>query len=164
VNPKIPGIWLPIAKAQSEAGASPDTVMASLRNAIAAGDSAALVATYATSLGQAEQKKAQPTKDIDGFRRALSFLSFSDSLKQSAAAAFLQGSTHLLKGQALLEQAREKKSCDMAKEATDDFTQAQIFIPRGAAEFKEPAGQLMSALQQLSPYGDQMVKALCKGK
>ena len=78
--------------------------------------------------------------------------------------SFLQGATHLQKGQALLEQARDKKSCDMAKEATQDFTDAQIFIPRGAAEFRDQAGQLMSALQQLSPYGDQMVKALCKGK
>jgi hypothetical protein len=52
----------------------------------------------------------------------------------------------------------------MAKEATDDFTQAQIFIPRGAAQFRDEAGKLMGALQQLSPYGDQMVKALCKGK
>jgi tetratricopeptide (TPR) repeat protein len=164
VNPKIPGIWLPIAKAQGDAGAPPDTILTSLRNALAAGDSASIVATYATGLGQAEQKKAQPAKDIDGFRRALTLLAFSDSVKQSSAAAFLQGATHLLKGQALLEQAREKKSCDMAKEATDDFTQAQIFIPRGAAEFRDQAGQLMGALQQLSPYGDQMVKALCKGK
>jgi len=164
VNPKIPGIWLPIAKAQSDAGAPPDTVMQSLRNAIAAGDSAGLVATYATGLGQAEQKKAQPAKDIEGFKRALTYLQFSDSVQKSAAAAFLQGATHLMKGQALLEQARDKKSCDMAKEATQDFTDAQIFIPRGAAEFKDQAGQLMTALQQLSPYGDQMVKALCKGK
>jgi tetratricopeptide (TPR) repeat protein len=164
VNPKIPGIWLPIAKAQSDAGAPPDTVLRSLRNAIAAGDSAGIIATYATGLGQAEQKKAVAAKDIDGFRRALTLLAFSDSVKQSAAAAFLQGATHLQKGQALLEQAREKKSCEMAKEATDDFTQAQIFIPRGAAEFRDQAGQLMTALQQLGPYGDQMVKALCKGK
>jgi tetratricopeptide (TPR) repeat protein len=164
VNPKIPGIWLPIAKAQSDAGAPPDTVMASLRNALAAGDSAGLVATYATGLGQAEQKKAAPAKDIEGLKRALTYLQFSDSVQKSAAAAFLQGATHLQKGQALLEQAREKKSCDMAKEATQDFTDAQIFIPRGAAEFKDQAGQLMGALQQLSPYGDQMVKALCKGK
>ena len=165
-NPKIPGIWLPIAKAQSDAGASPDTVMASLRSAIAAGDSAGLVATYATGLGQAEQKKAGAAtpKDIDGYRRALRFLQFSDSVQQTPAAAFLQGATHLQKGQALLEQAREKKSCDMAKEATQDFTDAQIFIPRGAAQFRNEAGQLMTALQQLSPYGDQMVKALCKGK
>jgi tetratricopeptide (TPR) repeat protein len=165
-NPKIPGIWLPIAKAQSDAGASPDTVMASLRSAIAAGDSAGLVATYATGLGQAEQKKAGAAtpKDVDGYRRALRFLQFSDSVQQTPAAAFLQGATHLQKGQALLEQAREKKSCDMAKEATQDFTDAQIFIPRGAAQFRNEAGQLMTALQQLSPYGDQMVKALCKGK
>jgi tetratricopeptide (TPR) repeat protein len=164
VNPKIPGIWLPIAKAQSDAGAPPDTVLKSLRNAIAAGDSAGIIATYATGLGQAEQKKAVAAKDIDGFRRALTLLAFSDSVKQSAPAAFLQGATHLQKGQALLEQAREKKSCEMAKEATDDFTQAQIFIPRGATEFRDQAGQLMTALQQLGPYGDQMVKALCKGK
>ena len=164
VNPKIPGIWLPIAKAQSDAGAPPDSVMASLRSSIAAGDSAALVATYATGLGQAEQKKAVASKDVEGFRRALRYLQFSDSVQKSAAAAFLQGATHLQKGQALLEQAREKKSCEMAKEATQDFTDAQIFIPRGAAEFRDQAGQLMTALQQLSPYGDQMVKALCKGK
>jgi tetratricopeptide (TPR) repeat protein len=164
--PKTAGVWLPIAKAQSDAGAPPDTVMTSLRNAITAGDSAGLVATYATGLGQAEQKKAAAAtpKDIDGFRRALTYLQFSDSVQKSAAAAFLQGATHLQKGQALLEQARDKKSCDMAKEATQDFTDAQIFIPRGAAEFREQAGQLMTALQQLSPYGDQMVKALCKGK
>jgi tetratricopeptide (TPR) repeat protein len=163
-NPKIPGIWLPIAKAQSDAGAPPDTVMASLRSAVAAGDSAGLVATYATGLGQAEQKKAVAAKDVDGFRRALTYLQFSDSVQQTPAAAFLQGATHLQKGQALLEQAREKKSCDMAKEATQDFTDAQIFIPRGAAQFRNEAGQLMTALQQLSPYGDQMVKALCRGK
>jgi hypothetical protein len=163
-NPKIRGIWLPIAKAQSDAGAPPDTVMGSLRAAIAAGDSAGIVATYATGLGQAEQKKAVPTKDVEGFRRALTYLQFSDSVQQTPAAAFLQGATHLQKGQALLEQARDKKSCDMAKEAAQDFTDAQIFIPRGAAQFRNEAGQLMMALQQLSPYGDQMVKALCKGK
>ena len=162
--PNTKGVWLPIAKAQSDAGAPPDTVMALLRNALAAGDSAALVATYATGLGQAEQKKAVPTKDIEGFRRALRYLQFSDSVQQTPAAAFLQGATHLQKGQALLEQARDKKSCDMAKEATQDFTEAQIFIPRGAAQFRNEAGQLMTALQQLSPYGDQMVKALCKGR
>ena len=166
VNPKIQGIWLPIARAQSDAGAPPDTVLKSLRSAIAAGDSAGLVATYATGLGQAESKKAAAAtpKDIEGFRRALTLLAFSDSVQQTPAAAFLQGATHLQKGQALLEQARDKKSCDMAKEATDDFTQAQIFIPRGAQQFKDEAGKLMGALQQLSPYGDQMVKALCKGK
>jgi len=163
-NPKIPGIWLPIAKAQSDAGAPPDTVMASLRASLAAGDSAGLVATYATGLGQAEQKKAAAAKDIDGFRRALNYLQFSDSVQQTPSAAFLQGAVHLQKGQALLEQARDKKSCDMAKEAAQDFTDAQIFIPRGAAQYRDEAGKLMGALQQLAPYGDQMVKALCKGK
>jgi tetratricopeptide (TPR) repeat protein len=164
VNPKTRGLWLPIAKAQSDAGAPPDTVLQSLRSAVAAGDSAGIVATYATGLGQAEQKKAVAAKDLDGFKRALTLLAFSDSVQQTAAAAFLQGATRLQKGQLLLEQARDKKSCDMAKEATDDFTQAQIFIPRGAAQFRDEAGRLMTALQQLGPYGDQMVKALCKGK
>jgi tetratricopeptide (TPR) repeat protein len=166
VNPKIPGIWLPIAKAQSDAGAPPDTVMASLRASVAAGDSAGLVATYATGLGQAEQKKANAAnpKDIDGFRRALNYLQFADSVQQTPTAAFLQGAVHLQKGQALLEQARDKKSCDLAKEGAQDFTDAQIFIPRGAAQFRDDAGKLMAAVQQLAPYGDQMVKALCKGK
>ena len=155
---------MPIARAQAAAGAPPDTVLASLRSALAAGDSASLVATYATGVGQAEQKKAAAAKDIEGFRRALSLLQFSDSVNKTPAAAFLLGATHLQKGQALLEQARNTKSCDMAKEATQDFTEAQIYIPRGAAEFRDQAGQLMSALQQLSPYGDQMVKALCRGR
>ena len=163
--PNTRGVWLPIAKAQSDAGAPADTVMATLRKAIAAGDSAALVGTYATGLGQAEQKKATANnKDVEGYRRAQRLLQFSDSVNKSAAAAFLLGATHVMKGQALLEQARNTKSCDQAKEAAQDFIDAQIYIPRGAAEFRDQAGQLMGALQQLSPYGDQMVKALCKGK
>jgi tetratricopeptide (TPR) repeat protein len=164
VNPKIPGIWLPIARAQSEAGAPPDTVLNSLRSAIAAGDSASLVATYATGVGQQEQKKAVAAKDVEGFRRALRYLQFSDSVAKSPAASFLLGATHLQKGQQLLADAREAKSCDMAKEAAQDFTDAQIHIPAGAKQFPTEAGQLMSALQQLSPYGDQMVKALCRGR
>lgn len=163
-QPKTPGLWLQIAQAQVDLQMPPDSVLASLRNALAAGDSAGMVAPYATSVGQSEMKKATANKDIEGFRRAITILTFADSVQQSPTSAFLLGATHVSKGQALLIEARDKKSCEMSREAADDFTQAQIYIPRGAQGFREEAGRLMGALQQLSPYGDQMVKALCRGR
>ena len=68
VNPKIRGIWLPIARAQSEAGAPPDTVLASLRAAKAAGDSTPIIAGYALSLGNAEYKKGNASKNLEDYR------------------------------------------------------------------------------------------------
>jgi tetratricopeptide (TPR) repeat protein len=162
VNPKIQNIWLPIAKSQADAGADPDTVLASLRAAKAAGDSTPMVAAYALSLGNAEYKKGNASKAVADYQRALKYLYFSDSTAASGNSKFLIGVSNLQMVQPLLEEASTKKSCDSAKLAQDALTQAQIYAPQGGREFPTQVTQVMQAVQQLQPYTDRSVKALCR--
>jgi tetratricopeptide (TPR) repeat protein len=162
VNPKIPGIWLPIAKAQADAGAPPDTVLNSLRAAKAAGDSIPIVAGYALSLGNAEYKKGNTSKSIEDYQRALKYLYFSDSTAATGNSKFLIGVTNLQMVQPLLQQASDKKSCDLAKQAQAALVEANIFAPMGGRDFPKEVPTVMAAVQQLTPYADRSVKALCK--
>jgi len=162
VNPKIRGIWLPIARAQSEAGAPPDTVLASLRAAKAAGDSTPLIAGYALSLGNAEYKKGNTSKNVEDYRRALKYLYFSDSTAATGNSKFLIGVANLQMVQPLLESASKNKSCDDAKAAQAAIVEANIYAPMGGREFPKEVPQIMAAVQQLTPYADRSVKALCK--
>ena len=162
VNPKIQGIWLPIAKSQADAGADPDTVLNSLRAAKAAGDSTPMVAGYALTLGNAEYKKGNASKNIADYQRALKYLYFSDSTGATGNSKFLIGVTNLQMVQPLLQEASEKKSCDSAKAAQNALTEAQIYAPQGGREFPKEVTSVMTAIQQLQPYTERSVKALCK--
>jgi tetratricopeptide (TPR) repeat protein len=161
-NPNIRGVWLPIAKSQADAGADPDTVLNSLRAAKAAGDSLPLIAGYALTLGNAEYKKGNASKSVADYQRALKYLYFSDSTSASGNSKFLIGVSNLQMVQPLLEEASAKKSCDSAKAAAEALTQAQIYAPQGGREFPKEVTQVMTAVQQLQPYTDRSVKALCR--
>jgi tetratricopeptide (TPR) repeat protein len=161
-NPNVKGIWLPIAKSQADAGAPPDTVLNSLRAAKAAGDSTPVVAGYALTLGNAEYKKGNASKKIEDYQRALKYLYFSDSTAATGNSKFLIGVTNLQMVQPLLQEASEKKSCDLAKQAQAALTEAQIYAPQGGREFPKEVPQVMGAVQQLTPYAERSVKALCK--
>jgi tetratricopeptide (TPR) repeat protein len=162
VNPKVQGIWGPIAKSQADAGADPDTVLASLRSAKAAGDPPATVAAYALSFGNAEYKKGTTSKAIADYQRALKYLYFSDSTAATGNSKFLIGVSNLQMVQPLLEEASTKKSCDSAKAAQNALAEAQIYAPQGGREFPKEVTQVMTAAQQLAPYVERSVKALCK--
>jgi hypothetical protein len=161
-NPKVRGIWLPIAKSQADAGADPDTVLNSLRSAKAAGDSLPIVAGYALSLGNAEYKKGNTSKSVDDYKRALKYLYFSDSTAATGNSKFVIGVTNLQMVQPLLESASKNKSCDDAKAAQAALTEANIYAPMGGRDFPKEVTSVMSAIQQLTPYAERSVKALCK--
>jgi tetratricopeptide (TPR) repeat protein len=161
-NPKVKGIWLPIAKSQADAGADPDTVLASLRAAKEAGDSIPIIAGYALSLGNAEYKKGNASKNIADYQRALKYLYFSDSTGATGNSKFLIGVTNLQMVQPLLQEASDKKSCDAAKAAQSALAEAQIYAPQGGRDFPKEVTQVMGAAQQLAPYTERSVKALCK--
>ena len=161
-NPKVRGIWLPIAKSQADAGADPDTVINSLRAAKAAGDSLPIVAGYALTLGNAEYKKGNASKNLADYQRALKYLYFSDSTQATGNSKFLIGVVNLQMVQPLLEEASAKKSCDSAKAAQNAITEATIYAPMGGRDFPKEVTSVMTAIQQLTPYTDRSVKALCK--
>ena len=121
-----------------------------------------MVAAYALTLGNAEYKKGNASKSVADYQRALKYLYFSDSTAATGNSKFLIGVTNLQMVQPLLEEASAKKSCDSAKAAAEALTQAQIYAPQGGREFPQQVTQVMTAVQQLQPYTDRSVKALCK--
>ena len=165
LNPKVPNALVIKAQMLNDAGQT-DSALAALRQAAAQKDT--LAGAVAVSIGNAMYKDANATKDPDKFRRAIAVLSLADTLATTplakAQAQFLAGVSQLSLGQVLLTQARDKKSCDLANEAAEDFVNAQINIPAGGKFAPDAAAQAMKALMQLQPYGEQMQKALCKGK
>jgi tetratricopeptide (TPR) repeat protein len=159
-NPKVRGIWLPIAKSQADAGADPDTVLNSLRSAKAAGDSLPRVAGYALSLGNAEYKKGNTSKNVEDYKRALKYLYFSDSTAATGNSKFLIGVTNLQMVQPLLESSSKTRSCDEAKAAQAALVEANIYAPMGGRDFPQEVPKIMGAIQQLTPYAERSVKAL----
>ena len=161
LNPKVPRGWVLVAQAQSEMN-QPDSAIASLQKAQAAGDSAAFLGQYALSLGNQFFKKASSSKSRDDFANAVKFLTFADKLAPSPQAKFLLGASAFSVGQSLAQDAQKGKSCALARQAQESFTTAEINLPAGGAAFPEPTKQYLGYLGQISPAVNQMVKAYCK--
>jgi hypothetical protein len=65
---------------------------------------------------------------------------------------------------ALVQEANTAKSCEMATRAGDLITEAQIALPKAAAEESNRAtvAQLMTSVQTLSQYPERQKAAFCK--
>lgn len=163
LNPKIEGANLMIAQAFGEMN-QPDSMVAFLKLANAAGDSKETIAGMALTQGNKMYKdwNAQNPKDPDAAKPILEILAYSDSVQATPTSKFLQGVINLVVGQTLLTSNAQTKSCDVANRAADALVNANILIPQGAQAFPDQAGQLMQALQQLTPYSDNQKKTLCK--
>jgi hypothetical protein len=146
---------------QAEGGNHPQALQ-SFQQAVANGDSASNVALYALAAGQSAYRKAVASKSLPDFQIADQYLQFSSKTSDTPAAALLLGLNSLSYGQALLQEAQKSKSCDQAKQAQAAFTTVQTTLPKAGKENPQAAGQALTALNQLSPYADQMAKAFCK--
>ena len=160
-NPKTPGAYSALARLQADAGQD-DAAFASLQQAVTNGDSASQVALYALSIGQVSYRAANVAKTREAYEKAIRYLEFSDKTSGSDEAKFLLGVTALSFGQSQLQEAQKSKSCPVAKEAQANFATAQINLPRGGKFNPSATQQALAGLTQLSPYADQLVKALCK--
>lgn len=158
-NPKTPGAYVQLAQLQGDLN-QPDSALASLHFAKQNGDSANLVGQAALVMGNKARTSAQSTAD---YQASLRLLAFADSNltnpTQKAQAEFVMGVTQLSLGQQALKAAQGSKSCTDVKAAKDAFTEAQINLPKGGQSNPDAAKQALGALQQLSPYADQMAKA-----
>ena len=166
-NPKAPGAYLELARAQVELKQTNEAV-ASLRSALTAGDTPETVAPYALQVGNTLYKAANGTKAPEDYTNALRVLQFADSLTPANGATkaqgqFLVGVTALSLGQTQLKQAQTAKSCEVARAAGQNFTLAQINLPAGGKFAAQATQQALAGLQQLSPYADQLQKSFCRG-
>lgn len=163
IEPKTSDANLMIAQAFADMG-QPDSMMAALQAAEAAGDSKVTIGGMALTQGNKLYREwnAQTPKNVDNAPRILAMLEYSDKVNPSPTAKFLSGVINLVIGQTLLQSNAQTKSCDVANQASDALTNANMLIPQGARAFPDQAGQLMQALQQFTPFADSQKKTLCK--
>jgi len=101
-------------------------------------------------------------RDRADFQRAIKFLQLSDQLQSSADAKFLLGASAFSLGQSAVNDANDKKSCDLARMARDAFNLASINLPAGGQKYPTEAAQLLTAIPQFTPAVDNEVKRFCK--
>lgn len=161
INPKTPAINLQIARIQNEQG-QVDEALTSVRAAQAAGDDKAAVAGIATAIADKIRKQYDADKQKATALKALEVLALADSVQPGNTIYFLKGLISFQVGAAVLQEAQAEKSCDLAKEAGNYLTDAEINLPKGGAQFAPQITQVMGQLQQYSAYPAQMQKAYCK--
>ena len=170
LDPKTEHGYLRIAQAQIDLN-QPDSAVATLKQAVAAGEDKATVGQFLLVLGNKAYKditaQVITTPDSlairrDGFQKAIVILAASDSISPSPAAKFVLGVSAFKVGDAAVRDNQVKKTCDLAKLAESSFLMAQINIAAGGSIDPKTAGQLLGALQQYAPAVSGQVKKYCK--
>jgi tetratricopeptide (TPR) repeat protein len=139
-----------------------DDVFNTLNQAKAAGADPSGLSQIALGQGSNAFKAAQVSKDRADFQRAVRFLQLSDQLQSSADAKFLLGASAFSIGQSAVNDANERKSCELARMARDAFNLASINLPAGGQKYPTEAAQLLTAIPQFTPAVDNEVKRFCK--
>ncbi|MBX7119914.1 MAG: hypothetical protein K1X31_13050 [Gemmatimonadaceae bacterium] len=167
INPKIANGWTQIAVAYDQLN-MPDSALVALRQAKAAGDNAEQVGNYALTIGNRLYKAAtaEEPKKAESFALAQPYLYFADStttnVQARTNAKLLIGVTHFYIGQIVAQGLQASKSCEDAKRGQASVVESMIYVPQGARDNPQLAGQLMQGLNSLQPYYENAVKGLCK--
>ena len=160
-NPKNAQAWYLLISIQGGLNQF-DELTNSLTQAKAAGADATALSQLALQQGSNAYKAGTASKDRADFQRAIKFLQLSDQLQTSADAKFLLGASAFSLGQSAVNDANDKKSCDLARMARDAFNLASINLPAGGQKYPNEAAQLLTAIPQFTPAVDSEVKRFCK--
>jgi tetratricopeptide (TPR) repeat protein len=160
-NPKNPQAYVLLATIQDSLNLY-DDLATTLQNARSNGIDPALLSPLALKQGNDAYKAGTASKDRADFQRAIKFLQLSDSLKSSVDAKFLLGASAFSLGQSAVNDANEKKSCELARMARDAFNLASINLPAGGQKYPTEAAQLLTAIPKFTPAVDDEVKRYCK--
>ena len=182
INPKIMHGWVQLAQAEVDLN-QPDSALAALHQAIPNGEDTTFAAQYALKIGNDLYKAAVAAKsrfdstlksasaqvkadsaaaNRAAFMNAERVLAYSDSIAPSASAGFLLGVSAFYVGQSAATEAPKTKSCELAKQAQDQFLTSQMQIMKNGQASPDAAKQVLGALQQYSPVVDNQVKVFCK--
>jgi tetratricopeptide (TPR) repeat protein len=160
-NPKNPAGYFLLATIQDSLNTY-DDLAATIQNAKNNGIDPASLSQLALKQGSDAYKAGTASKDRGDFQRAIKFLQLSDQLQTSADAKFLLGASAFSLGQSAVNDANDRKSCDLARMARDAFNLASINLPAGGQKYPTEAAQLLTAIPQFTPAVDSEVKRYCK--
>lgn len=162
-NPRPAGVYIAQARVFTNLK-RPDDALRALQQAVAAGDSATLVANSAVQLGNTAYQAANASKSPADYQRAMTILEFANKTSPTPNGQLLLGATAISYGQQQLAVAQSSRSCEAVTNARNAFDTAQQNVgPAGRAN-PQLATQLLQALQQLQPLPDRLGAALrCGG-
>jgi len=153
-----------VAQAELELG-RPDSALAMLQQAAAAGDDRNEIAQFALSKGNALFRAANATEKREDFERAMRFLQFADTLKPTPQSKFVLGAAALRVAQTALTEAPKHtvkdQSCTSARLGSDALLVARASLEAGRAVSEEATGQFLEYLEQISPYAEKQIAAFC---
>ena len=170
LDPKTEHGYLRIAQAQIDLN-QPDSAIATLKQAVAAGEDKGTVAQFLLVLGNKAYKdvptlpsktRADSIAMREAYQRAEIILAASDSAAPSPAAKFVLGVTAFKVGDLAIRENQSAKQCELGKLAESSFLTAQINIAAGGSIDPKTAQQLLSALEQYRPAVEGQVKKFCK--
>ena len=170
LDPKTEHGYLRIAQAQIDLN-QPDSAIATLKQAVAAGEDKATVGQFLLVLGnkaykdasaQTPRTKADSLAMREAFQHAVTILAAADSTAPSAASKFVLGVSAFKAGDLAIRENQSAKQCDLAKLAESSFLTAQINIAAGGSIDPKTAQQLLSALEQYRPAVEGQIKRFCK--
>lgn len=151
---------LALAQAHAELGAL-DSALVEAHRAVASGAERAAVVQFVLARGNAVYRAANATRQRADFQRALSFLSYADSLQSTAQSQFLLGATALAISQQAATEAPEAKACDLSRLASGLLPLAREKITSGARVAPDASRQYLDYLDQLEPVIARQLEVLC---
>ena len=179
INPKAPSVRQLIARTYDEMQL-PDSALAALKDAKAAGEDATSIGGYALTIGnrffkvaQDLSSKAQNSKTSEDYHSAivahqkvLPFVTFADASLQPGTtkqqALFILGVSSFQISLAAVSDAPKTKSCELAKLAQDNIMVAQQNLPQGGRFAPAAVAQLMPIVPQIMTAADGQAKQYCK--
>lgn len=160
-NPRTPNAWSQKTRIEAELGSVADTVISSLTQSMTAGDDRGTVAAYARTLGRTTATASVATPGPDGFRTAVRYYKFAESVQANDTTEVLLGGASLTLSQRLAVEAGSSKKCDLARESQSALTDAQMNFAKAEPTFMVSA-QTRQALQQTATCIDQVNKVACR--
>lgn len=153
-----------VAQAEIELG-RPDSALATLQRAAAAGEDRNAVAQFALSKGNVLFRAANETKARTDFQLAMRFLAFADSLKPTSQTKFLLGASALSVAQTALTDAPnikvKEESCVLAQLGAVTLPIARASLAAGVDVSPEATRQYLDYLDLISPFAEKQIAAFC---
>lgn len=164
LNPKYPNAMLLLATVFTEMSMA-DSAVDVARRAVAAGEDKSVWGNFLIGPTQNAWKRADSTKVLVDYERALALAEEADRLNPTEFSAFFSGiSSFFIAAEQLqaAQKAKKPNNCTMARRAQEMLQITQQKMPRGGRVDAKTAATILGYVGQYAPAADQMVKQYCK--